>query len=96
MIIYVGKDYKCHAANADGLTAVETEFFDGKCDAFIEGYCYEVRENGAAIYPWKPYAALDSAQREYEKQLIAEMQANSIPTAELEAAYQEGVNSAYD
>jgi hypothetical protein len=43
------------------------------------------------VSPWKDYAELDEAQREYERQLLDE----SIPTADLKAAYQEGVNSAY-
>lgn len=75
MIIYVDKKHHCHATNQDGeYTAVETDFFDGKCDAFIEGHCYEIKENGYAIYAWKPYNELDSAQRAYEQDLIADMQ----------------------
>ena len=97
--IYIDSENKCHVANDGTMTAVETEFFGGKCDAFVEGYCYEVKENGTAIYPWKDYAELDNAQREYERQLLAEYEAaleNSVPISELEAAYREGVNSAYD
>jgi hypothetical protein len=52
------------------MTAVETDFFDGKCDTFVEGYCYGDRKNGNPIYPWKPYSELDNAQREYERRLI--------------------------
>jgi hypothetical protein len=51
------------------------------------------------ISPWKDYAELDAAQREYERQLLAEYEAalaESVPLSELEAAYQKGVNSAYD
>lgn len=58
---------------------------------------------GEMISPWKDYDELDDAQRAYEKQLLAEYEAkltelreNSIPSADLEAAYQEGVDSAYD
>ena len=36
--IYIDSDFKCHLTDGEGLTAVETKFFDGKCDAFIEGY----------------------------------------------------------
>jgi hypothetical protein len=36
-----------------------------------------------AIYSWKPYSELDNAQREYEKQLLAEYEA---ALAEIEAA----------
>ena len=38
MTIYIDNDYKCHTSPADGLTAVETDAFDGKCRQFIEGY----------------------------------------------------------
>lgn len=89
-------------------------FFANKCTAFIEGYRLKpegetwVREDGTVfsggemIAPWKPYDELDSTQREHERQLLAEYEAeitelreHSIPTAELEAAYQEGVDSAW-
>lgn len=93
--ISVDSKNKCHVTNDGTMTAVETDFFDGKCDAFIEGYCYEF-ENGVAIYPWKDYAELDNAQREYEQQLLKELQENSVLIADLEEAYQKGVNSAYD
>ena len=114
MTVYIDKDFKCHVNPAEGLTPVDDSFFDGKCDAFIEGHRFIphdetwVREDGKEfagrmISPWKPSDELDSAQRVYEKQLLAEyeaklteMEANSIAVSELEAAYQEGVNSAYD
>lgn len=62
------------------MVGVENEFFDGKCDAFIEGYRFVpaganwTREDGAVfrgemIAPWKPYSELDAAQREYEREL---------------------------
>lgn len=81
--IYIDSDFKCHLTDGEGLTAVETEFFDGKCDAFVEGYRFVpsgeswTRSDGAVfsgemIAPWKPYAQLDSVQREYERQLLEE------------------------
>ena len=97
--IYMDSDYKCHVTNDGTMTAVETDFFDGKCDTFVEGYCYDDRKGYVQIYPFKPYNELEAAQREYEKQLLAEYEAaleNSVPISELEAAYREGVNSAYD
>ena len=33
MTIYIDSDYKCHTTTADGLTAVETDVFDGMCAA---------------------------------------------------------------
>lgn len=70
--IYIDSEHKCHITNDGTMTAVETDFFDGKCDVFVEGFCYEIRENDTAIYPWKPHFELDAAQREYESQLLAE------------------------
>lgn len=108
MIVYIDDEYKCHVSNPDNTyRACGLEFADGKCDTFIEGYRYVpmgetwTRSDGAVFHgemiaPWKPYSELDAAQREYEKQLLKELQENSIPVADLEAAYQEGVNSAYD
>lgn len=72
MIIYVDKDNKCHSVNDGAMTAVETDFFDGKCSHFVEGYCYIEQEDGITITPFKDYAELDNAQREYERQLLAE------------------------
>lgn len=72
--IYIDSEHKCHTTNDGTMTAVETEFFDGKCDAHVEGFCYEIRETSTAIYAWKPYSELDAAQRQYEQALIADMQ----------------------
>lgn len=79
MTIYIDADYKCHSATADGLTAVETAFFDGKAPEFVEGYRYVpagsvwvrsdgVEFQGEMIAPWKPWAELDAAQRAYERE----------------------------
>lgn len=80
--IYIDSNNKCHVTNDGTMTAVETDFFDGKCDVFVEGYCCEVGEGGTAIYPWKDSAILEAHQKQYE-----------TTNAELAAAYQEGVNS---
>ena len=73
-VIYIDSESKCHTYNNGAMAAIETDFFDNKCDTFVEGYCYEVKGNETAIYPWKPYDELDSAQREYEQALILDMQ----------------------
>lgn len=81
--IYIDSDFKCHVSDDGTMTAVDTDFFDGKCDAFIEGYRYVpagavwVRSDGVSftgemISPWKDYAELDRLQREYERQLLEE------------------------
>lgn len=97
--IYIDSNYKCHVADDGTMTAVETDFFDGKCDTFVEGYCYDDRKGYLQIYPWKPYNELDAAQREYERELLKEYEAalsESVPLSALEEAYREGVNSAYE
>lgn len=81
--IYLDSDFKCHIANDGTMVAVNTDFFDGKCDDYIEGYRFIpsgetwVRSDGAVfqgemISPWKKYTELDEAQRDYERQMLAE------------------------
>ena len=83
--IYIDSEFKCHITNDGTMTAVETDFFDGKCDTFIEGYRFVpegeswVRSDGEVfkgemIAPWKDFNELDAAQREYERALIEDMQ----------------------
>lgn len=88
--IYIDSEHKCHVANDGTMAAVETDFFNGKCDIFIEGFCYKSEENGALIYPWKLYSELDDAQREYERAKLAQLENKEN---ELNASYQEGINS---
>lgn len=104
--IYVDSDCKCHVTNDGTMREVETDAFDGMCDSYIEG-CRFVPDgeswtrfddmvfHGEMKTTWKDSTELDDIQREYERQLLKELQENSIPISELEAAYQEGVNSAY-
>lgn len=81
--VYIDYDFKCHVTDDGTMTAVETYFFDGICDAVVEGYRFVpagqtwTREDGAVfrgemIAPWKPWQELDAAQREYERQLLAD------------------------
>lgn len=95
--IYIDLEFKCHTTNPDGsFREVETNFFNDKCVTFVEGYRFIpegetwTRDDGTVfrgemISPWKNYDLLASAQAQYEADL-----------AEAAAAYQEGVNSAYD
>lgn len=84
--IYLDSDFKCHISGDDTMTAVETAAFDGKCDTYIEGYRFVpggktwIREDGVEfsgemVAPWKPWQVLEEAQREYERQLVAEYEA---------------------
>ena len=77
--IYVDSDFMCHTAAAEGRMPIETDAFDGKCDAYIEGFRFVpagqtwtradgVRFQGEMIAPRQDYAALERAQNEYEKQ----------------------------
>ena len=77
MKIYIDDYCKCHKTNDGTMREVETDFFDGKCDAFIEGYLFVpegetwTREdgvvfNGEMVAPWKDYNELASAQAQYE------------------------------
>lgn len=83
MKVYIDNDFKCHVTDDSTMTVVESGFFDGKCDIFIEGYRYVpageswTREDGVMftgemIAPWKDYAELDEAQRAYEKEQLAD------------------------
>lgn len=91
-MIYIDSECKCHTTNPDGsLREVETNFFDGKCDAFVEGYRFipageswtrpdGVVFTGEMIAPWKNWLELDSAQREYEREQYAAMAAELADT----------------
>lgn len=79
MKIYIDDEFKCHTQAADDRTAVETDFFDGMCSAYIEGYRFVPARKtwtaedgtvypGEMITPWKPWAELDEAQRTYERE----------------------------
>lgn len=86
MKIYIDTDFKCHIDNPDGeYRGIETSYFDGKCQTMIEGFRFVpegeswtrsdgVVFQGEMVTPWKDYALLDAAQRQYEQDLIADMQ----------------------
>lgn len=94
MKIYIDPDFQCHTAPGEGRTAVETDFFDGKCPAFIEGYRFIpsgehwTREDGVVfagemVAPWKDWTELDALQREYEREQLAKYEQ---ALSEIEAA----------
>lgn len=95
MKIYIDSEYHCHTSNPDGaFREVETDFFEGKCDTFIEGQRFVpagkawMRSDGRVflgemVAPWRPYSELDAAQREYERQLI-EIYEKSLETVGVE------------
>ena len=79
-IIYIDKDYMCHISDGKGLRPVETEFFDGKVDEYIEGYRLIpddevwIRDDGmeftGMICPANDFNALDSVQRQDEREAL--------------------------
>lgn len=98
MRIYIDEEFRCHTTNPDGIFREfdAPPFFDGKCTTFVEGHRYVpeneiyTRDDGIEfsdemISPWKPVEELYAAQDQYEADM-----------AEAAAAYQEGVDSAYD
>lgn len=74
--IYIGKDRKCHPVDDGTMTPYETEFFDGKCDAFVEGYRIDPVNEGHVCVPWKPTSVLYAYQAQHEAMLpeIQDMQ----------------------
>lgn len=94
MKMYIDSECRCHTSNPDGtFREVETDFFDGKCGTFVEGYRFVptgetwVRSDGKVfrgemIAPWKDYGELAAAQTQYERMM-----------EEAATAYREGVDS---
>ena len=84
--IYIDADFKCHTADDGTQTAVETDAFDGKCDAFIEGFRFVpkgaswTRPDGITFAgpmrtPFKPLVELESAQKDHDIAQMADMEA---------------------
>ena len=91
--IYIDSDFKCYVTSGEGRTQVETDAFDGKCDAYIEGYSGQTwtRADGTVfvgemIAPSKPWDELDAAQREFERE---QYQALAAQNSEYEEALSE-------
>lgn len=95
MIIYLDKDFKCYTSeNENIILSIETNYFDGKCKEYIEGYRYipmdkewtneeGIKFSGEMVAPAKDYNDLDRIQRLYEQELIKKQEAI---IAELDAA----------
>lgn len=77
MLIYIDSDFRCHVSNTGNLQSVETSFFDGKCDKYIEGYRFVpdgqtwtrddgVQFTGPMVSPHTDYAILAAYQEQYE------------------------------
>ena len=81
--IYIDTEFKCHVTNDGTMTAVETSYFDGQCDEYVEGYRFIpegaewVKEDGSVFYgemiaPWKSHIELERAQMAHDQRLLAE------------------------
>lgn len=97
MKIYIDSDYKCHTSPGEGLTAIETDAFEGKCSRYIEGYRFVpageswTREDeqvfaGEMVAPWRDYGILAELQAVYEEE-------QDKATAEMAAIVEEVYNS---
>lgn len=78
MRLYLDSDFKCHVTAGEGLRAVETEAFAGRCRRYIEGYRYVpdgetwTRSDGQVfagemIAPAEDSRLLEAAQAAYEE-----------------------------
>lgn len=83
-IVYIDSDYKCHAENTTGdYREIETDFFNGKCAAFIESYRFVpsgenwTRDDGVVfdgqmIVAIKDFSIIESVQKLYDEVDITE------------------------
>ena len=77
-MVYIDTDFRCHVTDSGGLTPVDSNFFDGKCTRYIEGYRFVpageswTREDGTVftgemIAPAEDSRLLEAAQAAYEE-----------------------------
>lgn len=76
--IYIDSEFRCYTSNDGTMTAVTTDAFDGKCDAYIKGYRFipagaswtrhdGVVFRGEMVTPFKDYQLLETVQILYEE-----------------------------
>ena len=86
MKIYIDADYKCHVENDGTMMEVETDFFSGMIDEYIEGFRFVpaghtwIRDDGIEfigemIAPHTDYVELMGKQLLYEQAQRRDMQA---------------------
>ena len=79
--IYLDSDFRCYVNNNDTVIAIETDFFDGKCDEYIEGHIFVpegypwTRSDGKIFYngmvrKWQDHNELEKKQQIYEMDLL--------------------------
>ena len=99
--IYLNKDFQCSVTEkSDTVQSIETDAFDGKCNAYVEGYRFIpegqqwTRKDGVVfagemIAPFKDYTQLEMVQKLYE-QLAEDITYTQLAVAEL---YESGVTA---
>lgn len=98
MKIYIDSDYKCHTAPGDGLTEVQSSFFDEMAPNCIEGYRFVpegkiwTREDGMEFHgemiaAWVDCGKLDATQNAYNAERITELEST---LAEIKASQSGG------
>ena len=80
--------FQCHLSQNEDSTRIpyETDFFDGKCEEYILGFRivpsgYEWTRSDGHVFSgsemvsaWKDFGELDAAQREYEREQLADLE----------------------
>lgn len=93
MKIYIDSDFKCHVSDDGTMRLVETNAFNGKCAAFIEGHRLIPADEiwtrsdgrvfrGEMVAPWKDSGVLQAYQEQYEA-MLPEMQDMQTALTEL-------------
>ena len=84
MKLYLDSDDRCHLQGGGTRREIETDAFDGKCEAYIEGYRLIpageswTRDDGAVfagemLAPAEDYRALALAQAQHERDEAAQL-----------------------
>ena len=103
MPIYIDGNYLCHTSNPGGYREIKTDFFDGKCSEFIEGYRFVpsgetwtsplgVVISGESIFPAVDYKTLERLQASFDEGVTkseTELADLQFQIAESEAALSE-------
>ena len=96
MIVYIDQDYRCHVIEEENMIPVESEFFDGKCNALIECYRFVpdgstwIRHDGVAFKGEMIAPHTDITEALYIQAAYEEVYLNA---SDYVAAYNEGVES---
>ena len=104
MNIYLDAEYRCHLTDDGTMKEAETDFFDGKCAAFIEGYRFipageswtrsdGVVFHGEMIAAAEDYGALEKAQAQHELDEAAHLEELGALTKEIYNEDLEGIDN---